>query len=170
MMNRLMSVPPELIARHKNFSWNIVSYGIEKGWLQPSDAILIVNQRVNQGLSDSDLEIELSMIEPTHTWYILEKLSQLTQIHQPEVEQIINAWMCLSLLWLWQNKERIDEPLEKIELIYAELAYPEIMIPIVRYMSPIDGYRPQDHTNAENLKRIYEYWWDIIENCHKGNI
>ena len=56
----------------------------------------------------------------------------------------------------------ILDPLESIEIIYADFDYPAEIESFVRYMPVNDEYDPWAHSDAENEQRLLTHWKDYL--------
>lgn len=58
-------------------------------------------------------------------------------------------WVCLLLVWLYDNRNQIERPMDLIEQIYVDLDYPEELAHLVCYMP----------TSREAYSRLFVDRW-----------
>lgn len=83
-------------------------------------------------------------------------IDQLASKGSPQnLEQSQYKFLYLVLKWIYENREIYVDPLELVEIIYSDFAYPELISNFVRYMpskqpplSSLDLYQ----------KRLYDNW------------
>lgn len=116
----------------KVLSWVEIRHGIEQKWLEPSIAI---DRAMDLVSSDeySELEFEMASLGYDQS---NEVMTTLNRICPCVTENDIDAekWSKILLTWLLLNKSDYSDPLQEIEIIYADLGYPEEIAHLVRYM------------------------------------
>jgi len=117
------------------------------------------NKKVIEESNYDESVIELSMIDKTTTFKI-EKL--LKNIIKEERFYHTDKWLYIILLDLFNKREKLDDPLGKVEEIYENFDYPEEIESFVRYMPSTDDYDPSKHTYKENINRLYSNWENYL--------
>lgn len=64
------------------------------------------------------------------------------------------------LNWVYEHREHYADPLEVVEIIYADFDYPEEIAGFVRYMPTTD---PVLSTLELNRERLFNKWKDYLE-------
>ena len=132
----LTPITREFAKRIKSLSWDEVRSGIENKWLEPSIA---VDKAMVVVSSDeySDLELALASLGYDQTTEILTAVNELSP---SEIESGLDQrkWSKILLTWLYLHRSSYSDPLQEIEILYADLGYPEEIAHLVRYM-PAEG-------------------------------
>ncbi len=158
------NIPIEFIRNRFKLCWSDVFEGIQQGWLDRRAAIdLAVEYARSEEHSDSD-EMELAGLlagEEDKVSSIVERLACKGPSRDENKTRLL--WMRVILAWVYENLDLYEDPLGIVEGVYADFGYPEEIRNLVRYNEPTDGYRPQDHSEAENTQRLMELWHDYLE-------
>ena len=129
------------------------------GWSAVVDSAM---DRLVAGSNDP-LTVEMAGIgksEAHEVGCLLEKLA-LRDPCNPDLSK--RKWLYLNLLWLFENKSNIGDPLGAVEEVYANFDYPPEIAGFVRYMPPADGYDPSVHGSDENQTRMFDAWSEFLE-------
>ena len=140
-------------------NWQDLLWGYEHHFLGWRDVVNYANRKVIEESNYDESVIELSMIDKTTTFKI-EKL--LKNIVKEERFYHTDKWLYIILLDLFNKREKLDDPLGKVEEIYESFAYPEEIESFVRYMPSTDDYDPNKHTYEENINRLYLNWENYL--------
>jgi hypothetical protein len=154
-------IPLKFLLANPRLSWEDIRYGLEKRHIDEGDVIGLAMDYVSRSDNGSPLEIELAGLFQNEQLRVAELLTELAADQETQ-ESAKDTWLYLLLAWLYEQRESFDDPLAMIEQIYSDYDYPEEMACFVRYMPPSDGYRPQDHTAAENHERLLRLWHDFL--------
>jgi len=127
-----------------------LAYGYRDGWLQRADVVEITVAKLNRGASLVAAEEEMVLLLADDLDRVDELIADLDVADQP-TEDRARPWLFLALAWLWHHQGDFDDPLEVIELLYAEFNYPEEIRGLVRYMPALPGERTGQGA-------IYERW------------
>jgi hypothetical protein len=153
-----MSIPSDFISDRLRLSWNDVLWGYERQMLGWSAVVDLAQARLGAG-SDDSLEIELAGLQKSDADQVGEILRRLARKEGVPVAGLSKrVWLYLMLLWLFENRANVADPLGEIELIYADFEYPSELKSLVRYMPVTDGYDPALHSKAENEERLFQLW------------
>ncbi len=159
-----LTIPLSFILDRLRLCWQETLYGINQGWLERRDPIELAIHKVTAEKSDDEDEIELAGLLRGEESRVVEILQRLACKEPTIDEQSLQLkWMRLILAWLFETKDQFDDPLGIIEGIYADFGYPSEIRALIRYNDPDDGYRPQDHTQEENVARLLNLWHDYVE-------
>lgn len=155
-----MVIPAEFLARHPlPLSWSDLRWGVAHGWAE-EQAVVDAAVRALEG----DAPREAVALAGLAAGELHEVRPLLDRLAGPEAEadpeRTRERWLYLVLLWLYERRDALDDPLGAVEEVYADFDYPGQVAPFVRYM-PVpesEGYRPQDHTPQENTRRMMANW------------
>lgn len=153
-------ISAEFLAQHRiPLSWSDLRWGLVHG-LVDEQAAVDAAVRAMKGDPPATV-VELAGLLPGELHAVPELLDRLAG---PEAdgsrERARDRWLYLVLLWLYEQRGELDDPLGAVEEVYADFGYPPMVAPFVRYM-PVpesEGYRPQDHTPDENTRRLMRKW------------
>jgi hypothetical protein len=117
-------------------------YGFEHGFLKPADVITIATHEVGGGADDDVLVALASLLrdEISRVPDVLELLNDPERVHDPR--ESARKWLYLELKAAYDERERLNDPLGVVELIYADFDYPSAVAPFVRYMPLQPGDEP----------------------------
>lgn len=154
----LSSIPYSFIREHVFLLWSDTLWGYEHQLIGWCDIVAIAMDRLLLG-SDNPIEINLAGLGKSDTSQIGELLRILANGESGQIENTSERkWLFLVLLWLFENKDSISDPLAEIELIYANFGYPSEIEGFVGYMPVTDGYDPSQHSIEENRARLFLKW------------
>lgn len=140
-------------------NWQDVLWGYEHHFLGWKDVVNYANRKVIEEFNYDESVIELSMIDKT-TAYKIERL--LKNIVKEDSFYNTEKWLYIVLLDLFNERDKLDDPLGKVEEIYEDFDYPEEIECFVRYMPSTDDYDPNKHMYEENINRLYLNWENYL--------
>lgn len=133
-------------------------------WLRPLDAVSIAVERVEGGDDDADV-LGLAGVLSNEEYLVDSILSKIAERipgnSEPEARR---TWMRVMLLWLYEHRESVSDPLEIVEEIYADFGYPEEIRHLVRYEPTADA-SPVDPGGANS---IMEKLASYVAACGRG--
>lgn len=88
--------------------------------------------------------------------YIDEQASQTEAQAQDRTK---DKFLYVLLAWLFENKERYEDPLRAVELIYDDFDFPESIVSFVRYKPTT---QPLLATIEANIERLYSNWNNFL--------
>jgi hypothetical protein len=149
-----LRIPYRFVRDRVRLSWREVRFGLENELLDPEVPVELAGDRVAEIADPSAALVELAGAgknEPT-----LEIVEQLAQSEpEPPENEIRDKWLYLVLAWIYERRDEISDPLQRVEEVYADFDYPERIATFVRYM-PMDG---EDLGSREaNERRLFERW------------
>lgn len=135
-------------------SWREVRFGLVNELLDPEVPVELAIDQVVEIAEPSAPLLELAGAgknEPT-----LEVVEQLAEgePQRPENE-IRDKWLYLVLAWIYEHRDEVPDPLQRVEEVYADFGHPERIAKFVRYM-PMDG--PDLGSRQANERRLFEQW------------
>lgn len=131
-----IKLPPfsELKPLHQNWTWQEIQWGKHKGILHAGDAIAYAVERLEEGRTDFEVMLALSIEQPD-SWAVDGLVARLCCMENKEsTEDIERVWRKTLLKWLCLNKKETKELQQDIEMLYADFDYPEDMTPLIGYM------------------------------------
>lgn len=125
-----------------------IFYGFSNLFLDEKNTIILLDKNL---LGDSYIPqeiIDILLLKDNELFQLKSLLKKL--IHEDEMDEEIlrEKWILLKLFWLYSMKDSFSNVQGVIDNLYSELAYPEIMNPIVSYMPAIE----QDYDKILNEK------------------
>ena len=139
-------------------SWGAILFGIENGLAAPTvpveaamDWLEDVEDTVQEVLDLAIAEKD----EPVH------HLVQALAAAEPPTSgpSHSQAWLYLVMAWAYEHRNDVADPLELVEMIYADFGYPESISGLVRYM-PSD--EPDLGSVEANERRILKRWESFL--------
>ena len=149
-----LSIPADFVAAHARLTWREVQYGIETQLLDPSTPVeLAVRQLGHEDESSPEL-LELASLGPNDPFG--DELKALAATEPVlDAEHAREKLLYLSLAWVYDNRASFDDPLQLVEMIYADFEYPADVATFVRYM-PSDT--PDLGSREANEQRLVDRW------------
>ncbi|MBW2699423.1 MAG: DUF2247 family protein [Deltaproteobacteria bacterium] len=159
-----LSIPYEFIRGLVRMSWREVRFGLDKELLDPWAPVELAIEQAAGLEQPSAALVDLASAEKDNP--IMGPINKLADGDPPRSENDIrNRWLYLVLAWLYENRDAHQDPLQKVEEVYADFDYPEQIVKFVRYM-PMDG--PDLGSREANVKRLFERWkWYLDETARK---
>jgi len=135
-------------------------WGLDKAFISPKEISIYSLQIVEDDDTDNSDIILLAGVTKNELFQVRELVEKLSNIEDyQDKNSIEEKWLYLILLWLYENRETIDNPLEKVEIVYADFNYPIKISSFVRYM-PSERNHQSIETGALFL---YEQWKEFLE-------
>ena len=151
-------IPYHFIRDHADLSWSEAWWGVRHGMIALLDSIDLARDCVFAGLDDPRA-LELAWLNRLYTYRAHELLQGLAEGEDEEDEEAMEEkWLYLELLWLFEHRDELDDPLGHVERVYADFGYPEEIEGFVRWMPNNDGFDPTNHGSEENVARMMGKW------------
>ncbi|MDV4265233.1 DUF2247 family protein [Acinetobacter seifertii] len=157
----LYPIPADFINQKVNLSWCDIKWGYENNLITSE---LPIKKAENIVLTEiyTKAELELSFLIPNQSNDIFPYLNELCS-ETNEDSTIREKWLYILLSWLWLNRESFEDPLDEVESIYTDFAYPAEMDSFIKYMPPTDRYDPSLYSYAENINRLMKNWESYLQ-------
>ncbi|MEN4922750.1 DUF2247 family protein [Achromobacter spanius] len=156
-------IPIPLIYSCVDLCWRDIVWGYERKLVDLKFIVYVAEFHVSNG-SDNPLEVEIICLDEFDVEEIEKKLNSLADQEGPtHALDSQKKWLFIALKWLFDNKDNVSDPLGLVELIYEDFDFPEELENFVRYMPPQDGYRPEEHSQQQNMERIFYNWHSYLE-------
>ncbi|GAB2518033.1 DUF2247 family protein [Nocardia heshunensis] len=126
-------------------------YGFENSWLTAADIVQLSLRNV---------------VPDNEVMQTIEELSLLLSDEFDKVPSLVDklavdpkpVWVYLALAWLHDHPADFDNPMQAVEMLYADFDYPSEMEPIVPFMPPPAGATP-------GMAGIEERWRSYLMQC-----
>ncbi|MEQ1137048.1 DUF2247 family protein [Acinetobacter seifertii] len=157
----LYPIPADFINEKVNLSWCDIKWGYENNLITSE---LPIKKAENIVLTEiyTKAELELSFLIPNQSNDIFPFLNELCS-ETNEDSTIREKWLCILLSWLWIKRESFEDPLDEVESIYTDFAYPAEMDSFIKYMPPTDRYDPSLYSYAENINCLMKNWESYLQ-------
>lgn len=164
MLSYPILVPYNFIAKRVKLTWQDLKFAFNRKIISNE---VIIEHSMNilssaDGFPQPLLELaskgKNEYIEP----YLLDNLIKLEPTQSVEI--IKDKWLYLLLCYIYINRNDYTNPLEIVELIYADFGYPETISSFVRYM-PMN--KPAHRCNEKNEDKLYNNWENYIKKEEK---
>lgn len=132
-------------------TWDAISYGLNNEFIGFEGVVEYAFLKLNS-MSTSD-EIELATLYKTEFYEIPSILDRL--VRDGERNILRDTWIYLLLLWIYEHRDKFDDPFGVAEELYAYFDYPEDISSIVRYMPLPEG-------EVGGVAYLYGNWRAII--------
>ncbi|RMI32273.1 DUF2247 family protein [Nocardia stercoris] len=128
-------IPAEFVECRTRLTPRELKFGYDQGWLTAPDVVrLALNNVVPEPQASGAVE-ELSLLLSDELDRVPALVAQLAVAES-------DVWVWLTCNWLLDNAAEFEDPLQAVEMLYADLDYPDSMGPFVRYMPLTPGAEP----------------------------
>lgn len=148
-------IPAEFVASHGLPTATELAYGYRHGWLLREDVVAIALRKYKAELRLRDAEEALALLLSDDYDQVGDLVNELQYGDQPE-ERRARYWLFLALALLQAHPELVEDPLEAIELLYADFDHPTEIQGLIRYMPPPPGART-------GLDAIRQRWVEYVD-------
>lgn len=160
-------IPIHFAQRKCRLNWSDLLWAYRREFLTWRDLIKVASDQVQSG-SENSLEIELSEVTKEYVWKVSELAQTLADRSNNSEEESKQKWLYICLSWAYERRELFVDPLGEVEIIYANFDYPSAVKSFVRFLPPLDGYVPAQHSQEENHQRLMKNWDEYIRrNCQE---
>ena len=132
------------------------------GWRMPID---IANFRLDRGLLENDLEIELAAVGKDNDFMVRQLLEELARGDCQSEERSMRKWLFLAVKRAYENRDLMSDPYAVIDEIYADFGYPDEIRHLTTFMPAADNYVPHLYTAEENRIHALRNWPAYLENA-----
>lgn len=126
---------------------NDIFYGIKHNFILKEDADNLI----------------IKLIDPDEFKFLSEPEFIFKKVNQKFSTEIKEKWLFIILRCVFTQRKLYKNPLDIVEMIYADFDYPKEIDSFVKYMPPKDGYDPSIHSFDENISRLYANWEAYIK-------
>ncbi len=148
-------IPAEFVAGQGLPTATELFYGYRNGWLVREDVVAIALRKYEAELPLRVAEEALALLLSDDYDQVDDLVDELQYGDQPE-ERRARYWLFLALAWLREHPDLAEDPLEAIELLYADFDHAAEIQGLVRYMPPPPGART-------GLDAIQQRWVEYVE-------
>lgn len=136
-------------------------WGMDKDFIRPKAVIdYAVAQLAN--LHEKDSLYDIALLSSKEERYKVREILEEKLInkdssyqHAYSEDELTEKWLYLLLKWLYSTRESFDDPWSMIEMIYADLNYPEAIKGLIRYM-PAQDCIQNNFSPVENMTHRWE--------------
>jgi hypothetical protein len=132
-----MLLPIDFVLARAELTWREMVVGLDRGCVQPRDALTVAHRQVEAG-EQSPLLNDLLELGPEDR--LLPSVMALAA-DEPEQEpsEMLALWGDLALAWSWQYREALADPLATIADLWSDFDYPPAWEPLIHYLQTADG-------------------------------
>jgi hypothetical protein len=152
-------LPADFILARTTPTPNELVYGYQAGWLDDEGAVRVAEAALPMGMGLPHAIEELALLLRDDQYRVAglvsaaaEELAASDESSTGDVPS--RLWLYLALDWLHENRADFVEPLEVIEMLYADFDYPAEIEGLVRFMPPPPG-EPAGRSGIEQRWRSY---------------
>lgn len=163
----IKQIPISFINKHCQISWQDASWGYVHQLLGWKDIVDLAKSLVASGSND-EMVMELSSLSKDKVWLVGDLLKKLAASERPERDESIRRkWLYLVLVWLFEKRIDIEDPLGEVEAVYADFDYPSEIQGFVRYMPVSGNYDPTKHALIDNEHRLFSLWQEYLDRTRR---
>ncbi|MBE5928282.1 MAG: DUF2247 family protein [Lachnospiraceae bacterium] len=141
-----------------NINWNDILFAVSNGYFDKNSAIeYAVSLLGNETVEEEVTELAISKAFEVTKEEILEKYVAKLACKEIENEkkEAKDKIMYILLSLLFENKEKFEDPLRAVEIVYADFGFPKSVEKFVRYMPIEDG-------ESIGAEQMYKHWEDYL--------
>jgi hypothetical protein len=151
-----LRIPYSFVRSRVRISWRDALFGLTNELLDPLAAIELAAEQVDERADP----ILVALAAGANDW-VLQRVERLAENESPRSDdEIRDKWLYLVLAWIYENRDRFPDPLQRVEEVYADFGYPEPLAKFVRYM-PMEG--PDLGSREANERRLFERWKQYLD-------
>lgn len=156
-----MCISYDFIRERTRMSWREVLFGLVNELLDPRAAVEFAVEQVGTEAEPSAVLLQLAGGAGGEGTKAL--VAELAESEAPRSEdEVRDKWLYIVLAWIYQHREQSDDPLRRVEEVYADFAYPEQIAAFVRYM-PMVG--PDLGGPEANEGRLFDRWKEFLDDA-----
>jgi hypothetical protein len=152
-----LTVPYEFIRDRTLLNWREVHFGLVHELLDPAAVGALARDQASK-LPDTTLLEIFQAVSPSQRMQLVKRLAD--DEPQASEQRTRGKWLFLVLAWLYVERERQPDALQRVEEVFADFGYPAEVAPFVRYM-PMAG--PDLGSQAANEQRLLNRWKMYID-------
>jgi hypothetical protein len=117
---------------------------------------------------NSPLEMRLAGLRENETWDVPRLVDELAKSEpNHSIEEAKGKWLCLILAWVYEHRDNFDDPLAKVDEIYADFDYPPEMKGFVTYMPSQEPTSTPPYKAETPRERLLRLWKEYVDHCHE---
>ncbi|MEP7763816.1 DUF2247 family protein [Sanguibacter sp. 25GB23B1] len=128
-----------------------LAYGYAHGWIDDASVVDIATDLLAAGAPSAPLQ-ELACVFRAELWRVQRLVDEIETEPGSEPERV---WLYLALAWLHDHRREHADPLQLIEMLYADFGYPTEIETLVRYMPATPGA-------PTGVMALEERWTDYL--------
>jgi hypothetical protein len=132
-----MLLPIDFVLARTAPSWRELLVALDRGWLQPRDALTLAHHRAAQGESSEALDALLALGPGDRLLPAVMALAHDEPEQEPSA--MLQKWGDLVLAWTWHYREALADPLATIADVWGDFDFPVAWEPFIHYLEPPDG-------------------------------
>lgn len=132
-----------------------LGFGFRQGWIRSRDVVDVALAKYRAGLLLVPAEEELAILLADDLDRV-DELAEVLEVSDQPVELRIRYWALIALGWLFEHRAEYSDPFELIDMLYADLEYPE-------EVAPLSGHTPIGPGDAPGMEGILQRWCDSVE-------
>lgn len=153
----MMQIPLRFILENAKLDWQDWAWGYMHDYLTWQNLVKVACDEVMNGNEDQNI-FSLACVLESDTFRIKEILGSITDKKPSYKSNSKQKWLYLILGWLYENHLKYEDPLGKVEEVYANFNYPNDMVSFVRYMPCGNKYDPNKYSKIQNTNRLLSNW------------
>lgn len=152
-------LPAEFILARAALTPHELVYGYRHGWLDDEGAVRVAEAALSIGMDLPHAVEELALLLRDERYRVAELIRAAAEELSARgaalrTENSPRLWLYLALDWVYEHRADFVEPLEGIEMLYADFGYPAEIEGLARFMPPPPG-EPAGESGIEQRWRAY---------------
>lgn len=147
------------ISKRVNLTWSDIDYGIKNKFIKPNVAVERAIFEINQKEDYNQVVFDLASLYKDESVYPYLTIMVDSELKIKSESYTKEKWMFLLLDWIYNNRDKYNDALDIVCLIYSDFDYPEQLAPFVKYM-------PSDEPSLGSLElseaRLYKKWYNYL--------
>lgn len=161
MIEKFTLITASFLRDHNiKLSWSQILCGLDKGLISAKEITIYALNIVEEDTKAIPEIILLAGITKEELFKVRELVEKLAEFENIQNKgNAEDTWLYIVLLWLYEHRNVIEDPLGKVEIVYADFNYPASISSFVRYM-PSEESNQYSKTGESYL---YEQWKKFLE-------
>jgi hypothetical protein len=137
-------IPASFVVDRVKLTPSELVYGYRGGWITDRDVVAIALAAFGTDADLAPAAEELALLLSDDLARVPALVDELSESSAAQSEAGA-VWLFLALAWLYEHRSEYPEPLEVVEMLYADFDYPEEIEGLVRFMPQPSGAATGHH-------------------------
>ena len=133
-----------------------LAFGHARGWIKPHDVVDALAWWWGEGAKLDACDVQIASLLPDELWKLQQLLDASTGSQGVSEAAARSLWLYLLLAWLFEIRDRLEDPLGAVESVYCDFSHPREIEKLIKYMPAGEG-GPVGETG------LIERWREFVE-------
>jgi hypothetical protein len=158
-----LAVTYDFLLPRFTLTWQDIRFGLSEELLDPRAVSRLAADRVTDSDAATSTLVQLAGLgDEDDPRSLVEDLAE--PIGENQLAASKSLWLCIVLSWVFHKRDAYEDPLQFLDVIYADFGYPASIASFVRYMPSTD---PDLGSRQANEARLFDRWAAFVEACSR---